>query len=254
MRHARPFLLSASLFRAALIAAALLHAPVRAQDDNSDQQKEILERLNALEKTLAETSLRIGRIEENVRKMNGSVEEAQYLARQTQKKFQNLKSDVELRLRDQEDKIASKNPAAAESQTPTEREIPSDPDDLFEYAVQLLLDKRNFREAAKAISIFLERFPDHPRAGEALYWLGELHYSQGEFKNAADAYLEGYSSYGEGKRAPDSLLKLGISLGELGQKEQACTTLRSLSQRFPEAPPRIKNRARLEVQKAKCEQ
>ena len=48
---------------------------------------------------------------------------------------------------------------------------------------------------------------------------------RGQYKNAADAFLKGYKKYKSGDKAPDTLLKLGMSLAELGQKDAACSTL-----------------------------
>ena len=62
----------------------------------------------------------------------------------------------------------------------------------------------------------------HSLAGSAQYWLGETFYAQGNFREAAQNFLHGYKNYPKSRRAPDSLLKLGISLNKLGQTQQAC--------------------------------
>ena len=36
------------------------------------------------------------------------------------------------------------------------------------------------------------------------------------------AYLDGYQNYPKSKKAPDNLLKLGITMVQLGEKDQGC--------------------------------
>ena len=55
----------------------------------------------------------------------------------------------------------------------------------------------------------------------------------GETANAARAYLEAYSGNPQGALAPDALLKLGESLGDLGQTPEACVTLGEVATQYP---------------------
>ena len=57
---------------------------------------------------------------------------------------------------------------------------------------------------------------------------------RGQYKNAADAFLKGYKKYKSGDKAPDTLLKLGMSLAELGQKDAACSTFERAQHQIPE--------------------
>ena len=57
----------------------------------------------------------------------------------------------------------------------------------------------------------------------------------GDTADAARAYLDSFSGSPEGARAPDALTNLGISLGELGQVQEACVTLGQVAVRYPEA-------------------
>ncbi len=68
----------------------------------------------------------------------------------------------------------------------------------------------------------------------AQYWIGETYYVRGQYKNAADAFLKGYKKYKSGDKAPDTLLRLGMALAELGQKDAACSTLNELKTKYPE--------------------
>lgn len=98
----------------------------------------------------------------------------------------------------------------------------------------------------------VKHFPNDPLAGKAQYWLGESYFVRGEFKEAADAFLAGYTTYKSGEKAPDSLVKLAMSLDELGQKDAACSALSEFATRFPSADQHLHDQARAEQRKARC--
>ncbi|WP_196501808.1 tol-pal system protein YbgF [Aestuariivirga litoralis] len=124
------------------------------------------------------------------------------------------------------------------------------PDDLYMRANQALV-KMHYDEATVAFKDFIDKYPDHPAAGNAEYWLGESYWYQQDFSNAAQAYLNGAKKYPKGSRAADSMLKLGMSLSRLGQKDQACTTLGSIDDEYPKAVE-AKKRAQAEIKREGC--
>ena len=98
---------------------------------------------------------------------------------------------------------------------------------------------------------FIEKYSDHSLAGSAQYWLGETYYAQNDFKQAAQSFLKGYRQYPKSRRAADSLLKLGISLGRLGQKQQACAAYGAVTSEYPKAVE-ARKRAQSEAKRAGC--
>ena len=124
------------------------------------------------------------------------------------------------------------------------------PDTLYKSANEALL-RRQFPEAEAGFRSFLAKYSDHSLAGSAQYWLGETFYQQGEVKEAAQNFLEAYKKYPKSRRAPDSLLKLGMALNKMGQKEQACGALNSVAAEFPRAVE-AKKRATAEYKRAGC--
>ncbi|MEO0673196.1 MAG: tetratricopeptide repeat protein, partial [Pseudomonadota bacterium] len=70
--------------------------------------------------------------------------------------------------------------------------------------------------------------------------------------SAASAFLKGYQTYDRSPKAPDSLLKLAMSLDRLGQKDAACSSFGELSQKFPQAPGHIRSRATSERRRLGC--
>ncbi|HUR44153.1 MAG TPA: tol-pal system protein YbgF [Aestuariivirga sp.] len=127
---------------------------------------------------------------------------------------------------------------------------PDSPEALYERSNESLL-RRQFGDAEAGFSTFIEKFPDHSLAGSAQYWLGETYYAQSDFRQAAQAFLRGYKQYPKSRRAADSLLKLGISLDRLGQKQQACASYDAVSSEYPKAVE-ARKRAQAEAKRAGC--
>jgi tol-pal system protein YbgF len=127
----------------------------------------------------------------------------------------------------------------------------SDPKQLYETAYGYLL-QRDYGAAESSFDDFLKKFPSDSLAGNAQYWLGETHFVRGQYKAAAGAFLKGYQTYAQSAKAPDSLLKLAMSLDRLGQKDAACSSYSELNVKFPNAGQSVKARAQSERQRVGC--
>ncbi|HEU4379123.1 MAG TPA: tetratricopeptide repeat protein, partial [Hyphomicrobiaceae bacterium] len=81
---------------------------------------------------------------------------------------------------------------------------------------------------------------------------GESLFVRGQYRAAASAFLKGYQTYAKSEKAPESLLKLAMSLQRLGQKDAACSSFNELAVKFPNAPARVKSAVQSERQRAGC--
>jgi tol-pal system protein YbgF len=126
-----------------------------------------------------------------------------------------------------------------------------DAQSLYQQGYGALLQK-DYAGAEGAFRQLLDAYPKDPLAGDAQYWIGETYYVRGQYKNAADAFLKGYKTYKSGQKAPDTLLKLGMALAALGQKDAACSTFNELKAKYPRAPEHTADEARAERKKAGC--
>ncbi|HXZ02740.1 MAG TPA: tol-pal system protein YbgF [Stellaceae bacterium] len=116
------------------------------------------------------------------------------------------------------------------------------PQEQYNYAFGLLR-QANYPAAEQALRAFLQRYPNDALAGNAQYWLGETYFVRKDYNNAAAVFAEGYEKYPKGGKAAETLLELGMALGQLGQKANACLALARLDRAFPTAPATIKDRA-----------
>ncbi len=126
-----------------------------------------------------------------------------------------------------------------------------DPRDDYDTAYGYIL-RGDFGAAEAGFRQYLAHYPDNELAGNAQFWLGESLFARARYRDAADAYLAGYTEYPDNAKAPDSLFKLGLSLKELGQREAACATLAEIDRRYPNAPQVVRDRARSEMDKSGC--
>jgi tol-pal system protein YbgF len=144
----------------------------------------------------------------------------------------------------------ARGPASPQS-GPATAEAEPQPQQLYERAYGYLLQK-DYSTAETSFDDFLKRHPTHPLAGNAQYWLGETYYVRGQYRPAAAAFLKGYQDYVKSQKAPESLLKLAMSLQRLGQKDAACSSYSEFATKFPNPPAHIKSLAQAERQRSGC--
>lgn len=234
----------------------------------------------------ADFEVRIQRLERELSILTGRYEESQYEIRQLRDRLDRQADDLEFRLNALESggkggasasRPASPPAAAPPAQRPPAAAggtlggpqttpppappparaaqpagpLPSDPQKAYEVAFGYLRES-NFEQAEKSLSEFLARNGNHTLAGNAQYWLGESYFARGKFTEAAVAFATGAQKYPKGAKGPDNLLKLGMALGKINKKTEACTALSQLPQKYPEASASVKRRAETERRTLKC--
>ena len=140
------------------------------------------------------------------------------------------------------------------TQEPQEREslLPDkSPVEQYEFAVSFM-KVGDYETAEFALKEFIDKNKDHDLAGSAQYWYGETFRIRQLYSDAATAYLDGYQNYPKSKKAPDNLLKLGITMVELGEKDQGCKMISGLKKEYPKASKSVLQKAQYEQKKFKC--
>ena len=99
---------------------------------------------------------------------------------------------------------------------------------------------------------YLGDYPEGARAADASFWLGEAQYSQGKFNESAKTFLNAHQTYNKSAKAPEMLLKLGMSLAALDNTETACATMREVPKRYPKAPRAVLNKVSSEEKRLGC--
>ena len=130
--------------------------------------------------------------------------------------------------------------------------LPDKPaEDQYEFAVSFM-KIGDYETAELALKEFIEKNKDNDLAGSAQYWYGETFRIRQLYSDAATAYLDGYQNYPKSKKAPDNLLKLGITMVQLGEKDQGCKMISGLKKEYPKASKSVLQKAQYEQKKFKC--
>ena len=139
---------------------------------------------------------------------------------------------------------------AKQSQPPVMIDKSSDKE-RYDYAYTLLKEK-NYKQAEKEFLSFIKDFEKSDLVSNALYWLGETYYVQGQYEQAVGPFADVFTKHPQSNKAPDALLKMGLSMVSLNKTAEACTAFIALPNEYPKANEDLKKRAKEEREKNKC--
>ena len=125
------------------------------------------------------------------------------------------------------------------------------PKKQYEFATSFL-KVGDYSTAERAFREFVILNPNHNLAGNAQYWYAETFRIRQLYTDAASAYLEGYQKYPKGEKAPINLLKLGVSMVQIGEKDQGCKMINGVEKQYPKANQSVIQKAKYESQKFEC--
>jgi len=218
-----------------------------------------------LSKVQADNQLRFQQLEEGM-VINNTDENQQLssVSEQTKEKIlpgssepQDLGSisykDSETKLENQiTQSVESTGTIVTETYQAEEKILPeASPDKQYEFATSLL-KVGDYNTAERAFREFVIFNPEHELAGSAQYWYAETFRIRQLYTDAASAYLEGYQKYPKSEKAPINLLKLGVSLVQIGEKDQGCLMITGVQKQYPEANQSVLQKAKYEEKKFEC--
>lgn len=228
---------------------------------------------------------RISSLETQLHELTGAVEKANFANGQLQSKLERMQADDDFRFKALEAKTglapaAAALPAAATSggsgaeagaitpapasgvlshpATPGAAPPPppppaavKSPQEQYDRAFAMLRNS-DYDGAGKAFQGFIAQYPQDPLAGNAMYWLGQIPYSQGQFEQAAVIFLDAYRKYPKSAKAGESLLKVGLAMSNLNKNKEACAALHRFTTEYPDAADNLKRQAAVEKKKLGC--
>lgn len=222
---------------------------------------------NDAQATAAATlNTRITALEGELRGTNGQIEEVNVAVSDIRQRLDKLVTDLDARLTRIEKAFAehppgaatqvsapsaAKPPAKAEAAVPAVKLPPGTPKVQYEFAFDLL-KKSEYGQAEQALKQFVAAHPKDPLASNAQYWLAETYFVRNNFTEAATQFLASYQKYPQATKAPDSLIKLGLSLAKLGKTQAACAAFARFQKEYPTATGALRGRAADERTHLKC--
>ncbi len=125
------------------------------------------------------------------------------------------------------------------------------PEEQYKFATSFL-KVGDYNMAERAFKEFVDTNPDNKLSGNAQYWYAETFRIRQLYTDAASAYLEGYQKYPKSEKAPINLLKLGVSLVQIGEKDQGCLMIAGVRKQYPDATQSVLQKAKYEEKKFEC--
>ncbi len=121
----------------------------------------------------------------------------------------------------------------------------------YKFAMNIM-KSGDFEKAEIAFKEFVDAHAKHELAGSAQFWYGETFYIRQLYEDAAVAFLDGYQKYPNSPKAPENLLKLGVTLAELGETEQGCKMIANLKKAYPKTDASILQKSSYEKKRFNC--
>ena len=230
----------------------------------------------------ADFAVKIGEFDEEIRKMTGRIDELEFKIKGLEDKIDLINKDIDVRIKMLEGKpiaptasdagavsiseaakskkfapkVAADAPKSVTGESVAKGEDlapvkTKSAEELYQAGLEALKTS-DYATADQNFNSILKRYPNDKLAGNAQYWLGEVYYAKKDWQRAAIAFAKGIEKYKNGTKGPDSLLKLDMSMKELGKKTEACQSFSSLKTEFPKAEASILKRAEEEAKKLGC--
>ena len=205
-----------------------------------------------------ETSLSSGMVSESSSKLSSipKIDENQILPGSSQPQDLGSISYKDTETSDESQQIQSVETTATiitENFQSEDKILPQDvsPEKQYEFATSFL-KVGDYTTAERAFREFVLSNTDHELAGSAQYWYAETFRIRQLYTDAASAYLEGYQKYPKGKKAPINLLTLGVSMVQIGEKDQGCKMINGVELQYPNANQSVIQKAKYESKKFEC--
>ncbi|MEM9105206.1 MAG: tol-pal system protein YbgF [Pseudomonadota bacterium] len=239
-----------------------------------------------------DTTFRIGQLEERIRLLNGQLEEMNFMMLEMQEQMRQMQQDNEFRFQELEGggnrSQASPGAGSDQNQTATAGSdgqsnssgtlgtlnvdnngnvvdgnvgnqdetqtaaLPaSGPQQLYQEAYDYIL-AGDYPQAEAAFGTYVTAYPDGPQIADAYFWLGESQFSLGAYHDAAKTLLTAHKQFPNAVKAPEMLLKLGMSLAALDNRDTACATYREVLTRYPQSSEAVRNKVAVEQSRMSC--
>ena len=118
------------------------------------------------------------------------------------------------------------------------------PSQLYQKARTLLLEG-DLINAAQLFKTFTKKHSKHSLADNAMYWLGECHYSSGHYDKAIKVFKGLIDKYPKAEKVPDALLKTGYSYLSMDDINRAQYFMKKVLKKYPFSPAAEKAQEKL---------
>jgi tol-pal system protein YbgF len=207
-------------------------------DQNTDSMNKVAASMTALqgslEKLQADNGGKVDQLSGQIQALNDSLDELKARLAKVSKQLEDMQAAQQ---------SVAAGQAAAQAQQQALAQAPP-PDVLYNNGL------RDYNAgkgdiAKQEFSDYVKFYPNTDLAGNAYFYLAELAYKEGNFQEAVTNYDQVLQNFPTGNKAPSADLKKGLSLIELGKKDDGIVELRHVIERYPRSNEALQARDRL---------
>jgi len=161
----------------------------------------------------------------------GQFDELNAAVKNQQNRLQQLRDELDFKIKAIEERLAKlEATSAVRPQAPS---VNVSPESLYQQGLDAVRSGSDFAHGRQLLSDFLAKYPQHPLAINARYWIGEAWYGEKEYKNAILQFQDVIQEYGDHPKVAAALLKQALSFQALGDKDNGRVILEKLVGSFP---------------------
>lgn len=227
---------------------------------------------------IADLVAKVGTLENQIRRLNGQLEEYDYKVRQQNEAIELLRKELELQREDMAVAMQAQKSASVQSaQTPVEPSPTQTPvpntdapevtpaiaatvvtlpegsaSDQYKYAFAFI-QKNDLTAGRTALEQFMAANADDPLVGNAKFWLGRIHLKEGRNGQAAQQLLSLIEEHPNHAKRADALVDLADALVKLDSSADACNALAEFRRVNKDAGSRLATRATRVSEAARCQ-
>jgi len=219
--------------------------PVQAQSSTTPQ------RSSAGNQATAELFYMIQQLQQEVRRLQGQVEEQQHMITRLQEQGRDRYIDLDQRILDLSEKMASRPepaPASASAasaasgaaggqavETREYRQPDAEERKAYNEIQDLIRNQKAYDEAITRLYEFIDKYPEGDLTVNAYYWLGEVYLVKPQLEQAKQAFTIVATRFPDHRKAPDAVYKLGVTLDRLGESDEARRRMQSVVDDYPDS-------------------
>jgi len=191
------------------------------------------ERLEVLARQQADLQAGLDTLRVEFQSVHGRFEDQARASGQLRDDLALMRDDLALKVTALEDRLTrleEQGPAATAAKEPAPAETP---EALYERGLELIQKKEDFAGGRQWLQEFLQRYPQHPLAVNAMYWIGEAWYGEKKYENAILQFQDVIEKFGDHPKVAAALLKQGLAFHALGDGDNARVILKKVIDTFP---------------------
>lgn len=190
----------------------------------------------------AQVFMQMQQMQKQIDQLRGTLEEQQLLIKQLQREGLERYQDLDKRISSMgtvsntSANAGGAIDANANLTPPTGIQAePADPEKekIYYDAAYSLIQKKDFTNAQKAFTVFLQKFPSSQYAPNAQYWIAEIYLSQGDLQSASATFSKVINQYPKNSKIPDATYKLATVQQRLGNNAKAKELLNQVINQYP---------------------